>query len=422
MRRPGPQKWVLKFAVYREVRRRLKRLNTIRKVVRKPRDLYEYSCGLMDGLMYRWTIEYGDAEFRVGVEKPQAVVQEEFKKARTWLLGVIRMQEKVYSRSHMVRLLREGVESEARRGLGDDPGKVEAGAGSSRDLQMLYMTLTQPDEDDPEDVNEWDYEDHLDVAFLIAMHCDYARKYADVLEKLYESTGRRRSKSLSPTQSIMRRIIQKTQSAKVDGFACAIPLAAIKLMPLTDQACGICQNGYLDVQSFSTEDLIADYPVRIKYCGHVFGKKCLETWMETPLMDAAKYPHHTCPVCRVKIEGRQVPRAPRELIKHYREEDAIETVMREADNELEEEDCRDGILRCISEEVALVELSKEVEGPRIAGKLRSEKLRQCSEVLGKGLEEIKEERRMWGFVGEKKETMWRKIGEEWRMYGSSEAK
>ncbi|KAF1962515.1 hypothetical protein CC80DRAFT_462673 [Byssothecium circinans] len=335
--------------------------------------------------------------------KPRSVVHEEFSKARVWLLGVVRMQEKVYDKSHLYRLFRAGIEREAKQ-TGDE---------STRDLERLYMALTHPDEDDLDDDDEWDYEDHLEVAFLITMHYNYAEKYANVLQKLQERTARRPNKSLSPIQRITRRVIEKTESTKVDGFACAIPLAAIKVLPEEDQACGICQHAYLDLHSFPVEDLIADYPVRIKYCGHIFGKQCLETWMDTPLIDAAKYPFHTCPVCRVKIEGRATPQIPRELIKHVSKGAAIKAMIKESDDELDEVECRHGILRCVSEDVALKELSREVEGLRLAGKLKRERLRQCTEALEGRMKEIGEEKRVWGFVGQEKEKVWRSFSEEW---------
>ncbi|KAF2646748.1 hypothetical protein P280DRAFT_464928 [Massarina eburnea CBS 473.64] len=411
-------------AVYRSVRRRLKRLATIREVVRRPRDLLYYSIGYVEDLSYRYQIENAGKMFRL-MGKSRLVMQTEFEKAREWLFGVVKMQEKVFEKADLYRLLRAGVEKEGTSGNDEAASQGPGAAGgeeaeSTRDLRKLYMRLTESDrEDEAEDDEEWDFEDHLESAFILTLQDNYAEKYAAILQKLRERVGRRPNSSLSPTQRILRRMIEKTQSSKVDNIACAIPLTAIQAMSEEDQSCSICQNAYLDLHTFPIEDLIADYPVRIKYCGHIYGKQCLETWMETPLIDAAKYPFHTCPICRVQIEGRESCEKPKDLARHVHKDVAIKAVIKEADYEIDEYECMEGMLKCISDEIILAELSREVTGLEKGCKLIGTKLKECKTVLEKRKRENDEEKKMWGFEGEEQRKIWSRIGEKWRECGKS---
>jgi hypothetical protein len=406
LQRLGLSTVALIFAVYRQVRRRLKRLSIMQKIVRKPESLSIYSTEYLYDIRYRWSLEHPSIPFRVGNAKGQPWADAEYKKARDWLLQVVKMQSAVIEKPQMFRLLRSAIEKEGR-------SPEEEAADPTSDLERLYKALTNADlpRDSEEDIDDWDFEYHLDTAFMMTLHHDYATKHAAVLEKLREVTGRGRNRSLSPTERIIQRMLSKIQSSSVDEFACAIALSAIKAMPEEDQACPICQNAYLDLHNFSVEDLIADYPVGVKYCGHVFGKSCLETWIGTPLSDPAKYPVHTCPTCRTDIEGCDTPKAPIALYKHVAKDETVK-MFRKVE-ELEQDECREGILRAVSEEIALKNLDREVEGMRILEMLEKAKLDECKDVLARRLKELLEEKKMWGFRGEKMEELWQEIEDQW---------
>jgi hypothetical protein len=210
-------------------------------------------------------------------------------------------------------------------------------------------------------------------------------------------------------------IVHKALSAKVDHFACAVPLSIIKHSTAdTDYegACPICQNSYTS-PDFPVEDLLADYPVRIKYCGHIVGKSCLEEWMITPKIDEAKYPFRTCPMCRIAIEGSPLPPVPTDLRKHLKSSRmAIETLYDiEGMAEMDAEDCMDAILACMSEEIAAEELLKEGESGSLIGEDGLDGLR-C--YIGLVMENLGKEKWAWGFRGE---GVWKKLRDGWAQSG-----
>jgi hypothetical protein len=136
--------------------------------------------------------------------------------------------------------------------------------------------------------------------------------------------------------------------------------------------------------------------------------------MSTPKIDEAKYPHRTCPLCRVKIEGVKAPEVPQALLKHLREDRrALETVrelMYGYDIELSE--CLDLTVACMSEEIACKELlaelgrSKTAMGGGVNGQLyvREEK------VFSDKLAELRKEKWAWGFRGD---GIWGQLRDEW---------
>jgi hypothetical protein len=159
-------------------------------------------------------------------------------------------------------------------------------------------------------------------------------------------------------------------------------------------------------EAFQIEDLLADFPVRIKQCGHIVGKACLERWMITPKIDEAKYPYRTCPLCRTKIEGVKTPKVPQTLLKHLRaDRRALETVHELVYGyDIELNECLDLVVACMSEDIACKELLAEVVG----GYDREEK------YLSDKLAELRKETWAWGFRGH---SVWAKLRDEWMNSG-----
>ncbi|KAF1967308.1 hypothetical protein BU23DRAFT_602986 [Bimuria novae-zelandiae CBS 107.79] len=383
-----------KGEVYRQVHQRLKQLAEVRALVRNTSkngdDLLREPPYYLSEI---FQIKYPDTPFRLDVIPSSDQIKREIEQAQTWLLQTITLQARHLPREHMIRILRFALE------------KPES---DWNDIDKLYMALT--------DAEESDAEDRLDFAFALVLHYRYAETYAPVLRKLQEHEQHRirLERQRSPTgpsqEAIRARISQKVQSVKVDNFACAIPVSSIVNTPSEEErGCPVCRNDYLDFASFDIADLIADYPVKIKYCGHVIGKSCLETWMDTPLADPAKYPHRTCPLCRTEIEGVDLPTQP-DFLRQHVDEDRRAVFLADRLG-LEDEECWDGLLRLMSEEIVLEELLAEVEGKLMVNGEEQECLAKAKTVLKDKLKELGEEKGAWGFST--KEAKWAIAKKAW---------
>ncbi|PVI04345.1 hypothetical protein DM02DRAFT_611601 [Periconia macrospinosa] len=334
----------------------------------------------------------------------RAVWWKECDKAKRFLKDTIKLHEKTHDKPQMVRLFRSAIEKQM-----DDDKK------SLTDMERLYMTLTDPD-DDPFEI-EWDAEDHIDTAFALILHHNYADVYEDMLEKLRDVAGREANRSLSPSQRIMRRIIEKARSTKIDTFACAAPLATIRKLPEEEQSCPICRNGYLDTKSFSIDALIADYPHRIIHCGHIIGKECLETWMRTPLPDPARYPQYTCPICRIPLKNDTSADLPSFLYEHISKNESVKKIKKKGD--LRTKDIYGGILGCLSEEFALQELGDEIQRQWSDDKILPDQKDDWNKTLLENIHKIRQEKTRWGFLGSGMEIEWQRMGQVWMGSGTT---
>ncbi|KAL1597278.1 hypothetical protein SLS60_008862 [Paraconiothyrium brasiliense] len=364
--------------VHTQVQRRLNRLAQVRALVCDIGDQGLIHCSI-ERLSGRWEAINPHTTFRpnnfVSVEQ----TRQELEQARSWLLQIISLQTRHLSKGGMNHLFGRAIEEPA---------------DTWTDMEKLYMALTGEE--------HGNVEESLEYAFSVALHYQYAESHRYTLSRLQQQEDRRvrhekkRSLPRPSEEAIRNRILHKLQSVDVNNFTCAVPISSLNESLSEDSgACPVCRNAYLDFASFPAEDLISDYPVKIKYCGHIIGKSCLETWMETPLADPAKYPHRTCPLCRKAIEGVELP-APPQIIQQHVEENrnAISLADRLG---LEDEECWDALLGLVSEEILLKELESEVKGKLLVGGGDEERLKKAQMVLSSKLEELDEEKVMWGF-------------------------
>jgi hypothetical protein len=345
-------------------------------------------------------------------------VEEEAIAAGKWLFGMLDCHDRTLDREQQMRLFRAAVEKQ----MADQKERWT-------EMETLYMALT--------DYQLKSTEERLRAALGVVLLLNLAENLQDVSKLAAVRTDRihRATTMDDELDDIRDTFVERTRSIRVDHFACAIPLSLLtttanNVSVVDDNAgcCPICQNSYTALstkppgeslqatssEGFQVEDLLADFPVRIKHCGHIVGKACLERWMSTPKIDEAKYPHRTCPLCRVKIEGVKTPEVPQALLKHLREDRrALETVrelMYGYDIELSE--CLDLTVACMSEEIACKELlaelgrSKTAMGGGVNGQLyvREEK------VFSDKLAELRKEKWAWGFRGD---GIWGQLRDEW---------
>jgi hypothetical protein len=295
-------------------------------------------------------------------------------------------------------------------------------------METLYMALT--------DYNLATPGERLRSAFRVVLHLKFAERLRDISTLATVRTKRlQRATTLDAEMDEIRdRLVERMRLVKVDHFACAIPLTLLTATAnnpsiVDDNAgcCGICKISYTalsaepepDDETTSSEsleaspaalrikELLADFPIRIKYCGHIVGKACLERWMATPKIDEAKYPHRTCPLCRVKIEGITAPEVPLALVKHLREDwRAMETVKELAYGyDIELRECLDMVVACMSDEIACKELLAEIRRTAVGlAYARVEK------VLHGKMSELEKEKWAWGFRGR---GIWGTLRDEW---------
>jgi len=327
-------------------------------------------------------------------------VEHEAKQARDWLVDVLASHVKLLGREQGVRLFRSAVEKE-----------LTGAQNQWTDMEKLYMALTSFDTPQPEA--------RLRTAFLMVLQLNFPERLADVRKLATERCEaiQRVANVDAEINTVRASIVERMQSIKVDHFACAIPLATLKLRPdIVDDnegCCPVCQNSYTDLSTNTPQELFADFPIRIKHCGHIIGKGCLERWMSTPKIEEAKYPHRTCPMCRVKIEGVPAPTTPQSLRKHVKSDRRAMETLRELlygwDIELDE--ALDAVVACMSEEICCEELLavlKNAKGTTRWGYESDEKkLEERMAILNK-------EKRAWGFRGN---GVWRPLRDEWMNSG-----
>ena len=318
--------------------------------------------------------------------------------ARNWLHSMLDLQDQVMLREDEMPMFRFAVEKQ-----------MSGQKNNYTEKERLYMALSS--------TQMTSSFERLRAAFLVVFHLNLAKHLKDVTELAIVRADRLQRSADAELEAIhtLESIVQKTVSITVDYFACAIPLSLLtsnvsNTSVVDDNAgcCSICQNSYTAFSEFPIEDLLADYPVRIKHCGHVVGKACLEQWMITPKIDEAKYPHRTCPLCRVKVEGVEGPATPHGLRKHLRNDrrslESLHELAYGYDITLDE--CIDTIVACMSKEIACTELLSEVQ--RNGGDEKQEG------TLRKVLTELRKEKKLWGLGGN---GIWSKFRDEWRDSG-----
>jgi hypothetical protein len=320
--------------------------------------------------------------------------------AREWLVHVLASHTKLLRREHEIRIFRFAIEKEL-------TGAKEEWS----DIERLYMTLTNLDI--PDAIQR------LRMAFLMVIQFNFVERLGDI-DKLatQQCEAIERASTLDSEANHARSdIVERAQNIKVDHFACATPLASLKLRPdIVDDnegCCPICQNSYTNLSTNTLQELLDDFPVRIKYCGHIIGKACLERWMCTPKINVARYPDRTCPMCRVKIEGVATPPIPTSLRMHVKNNrmaaETLKDLMYNYDMEVDE--CLDTIGACMNEEIACRELLDVINKEKRNNKRSFEREEK---MLEEKMERLKKEKWTWGFRGEQ---VWRQLSAEWMNSG-----
>jgi hypothetical protein len=340
-------------------------------------------------------------------------LEREVIEAQKWLLEMLDSNDRLLDKENQMRLFRSAVE------------KQLAGSDLS-EKEQLYMALTDYELSSPQE--------RLRSGLILVLHLglNNSLKDANLLSAVRTERLDRAANMDSALEDVRELLAEKARSITVDNIACAIPLSE-SIEPKDENAgcCPVCQSSYIalhidqDTQdvgdqnaakglqnpstspepTFRIEDLLADYPVRVKYCGHIMGKRCLETWMATPKIEEAKFPHRTCPFCRAKLEGVKPPVI--RLLPHFKGNiRALETVRELVwGHDLEIPQCLNTINACMSEEIACEELITIV----------SEKgLKKESDFLKEKLRRLNKEKWAWGFRGN---GIWAKIREEWMNSG-----
>jgi hypothetical protein len=328
-------------------------------------------------------------------------ILEGLERAQLWLGDLLASHVNLLKREHYMRMFRLATEKEL-AGLTEQWTHME----------KVYMTLTCPTEADPVQ--------RLRMTILLVLELNFAEQLAHVskLAKQRAKDIQRIATLNQDANDIRSSIVDRTREIMVDHFACAIQLARLELRAdIVDEnegCCPICQNSYTDLTTNTVTDLLADYPVRIKYCGHIIGKSCLEQWMSTPKIDEAKYPHRTCPLCRVKIEGVQAPPYPPSLKAHIKTNRVASETLRELAYgwDMEIEECMNTIATCMSEEIACEELLVVIKS--MVGKTRWG-YENDEKMLKEKMEKVKQERWVWGVAGDR---AWRHIRDEWMDSGT----
>ncbi|KAF1834108.1 hypothetical protein BDW02DRAFT_569384 [Decorospora gaudefroyi] len=329
-------------------------------------------------------------------------VEEEAPEALQWLFDMLDCHDRLLDREHQMRLFRLAVEKQMH-------GRQHCWTQKER----LYMALTDCELTSPEercDLALWS-----SYTLRLAELKDINKQVAIRTEHL-----QRTSTMDSDIDDIREHLYEKACNMAIDHFACAVPLSIATAknpsVVLDDNAgcCPICRNSYtaLSTSNVDTDteddsrmeellDLLADFPVRIKYCGHIIGKACLEQWMVIPKLDEHKYDNRTCPMCRVEIEGVDAPEMPQGLRKHLRKDaGAVETareLMQGYDVDLDE--CFYLILACMSEEIACEELLAAIGDTD-----------KDADVLRAQLANLREEKWAWGFSDD---GLWMQLRAEW---------
>ena len=234
---------------------------------------------------------------------------------------------------------------------------------------------------------------------------EQARIYAELREAALTRIQARDQEGLF----VYERIVRKSEAKNLDWFACAVHLSELEGK---EGSCPICQKSYTVVdEGNSFEEILSDFPVHIKYCNHIFGKACLEKWMETPKIDGSPNLKHTCPTCRVDLESRRLPRLPDGLRRHVIKTNphAQETVKELLHgHELDTDDCLFSVLACMSDEIAI----EQVQGLIAEETLKTgERFLDGDLIMAGKLEDIRLEKGFWGF--KKGDAVWKAMREKW---------
>ncbi|XP_014558813.1 hypothetical protein COCVIDRAFT_93496 [Bipolaris victoriae FI3] len=384
-------------AAYQRVRLRMRILEDVCRLAKEDGQLENVLCIAPDMLRRLEKHRFPYPSRLEGLSDARVV--EEATAARKWLFAVLGCQIKVMPREQEMRTIKLAVGKQLKGQQGDWSEK-----------ERLYMALT--------DYSLPSCESRLQAGFMVVLHRNLAEHLQDVVKlgAVYTERLQRLSDEAADFLDTLTHIADKAESIVVDHFACAIPLAQLATTAndtpaISDDSaacCPICQNPYTALSEFPIYELLDDYPVRIKHCGHVVGKACLEQWMMTPKIDEAKYPHRTCPLCRVKVEGVKPPETPRALKKHFQDDRRAMEALFELiyGFGVEVEDCMSAVAKCMSEEIACIELSTVVA--------RNGSNEEQCEVLKKKLKELQKEKRVWGFRGD---GVWSRLREEWMNSG-----
>ncbi|EUC44807.1 hypothetical protein COCMIDRAFT_97339 [Bipolaris oryzae ATCC 44560] len=389
--------WVNEQAAYQRVRLRMRILEDVCRLAQEDNRLENVLCIAPDILR---RLEKHRFPYPPRLEDlDDAQVVEEATAARKWLSAVLDCHIKAMPREQEMLTIKLAV------------GKQYKGQqGDWTERERLYMALT--------DYSLPSSESRLQAGFMVALHRNLAEHLQDIVKlgAVYTERLQRLSDEAADLLDTLARIADKAESIVVDHFACAIPLAQLATTTNdtrvigddTAACCPICQNPYTALSEFPIHELLDDYPVRIKHCGHVVGKACLEQWMMTPKIEEAKYPHRTCPLCRVKVEGVKPPETPRALKKHFQDDRRAMEALHELiyGFGVEVEDCMSAVAKCMSEEIACTELLTVVA--------RSGSNEEQCEVLKEEVKELQKEKRAWGFRGE---GVWSRLRDEWMKSG-----
>lgn len=322
-------------------------------------------------------------------------------KATKWLYDVVLRHEKLLTREQQLRMFRSAIEKEI-------SGREDILTG----MERLYLRFTAPE--------IATLEHRVIAALIVVIDLKLVDELAEVAPRLAIVVETKRAsqdaREVGPeVVQIFINLVHDMSRPIIDNFACAASLedltskSAKDVVDDNEGCCPICQLSYTDLSSRELEELIQDYPVTIKYCGHTLGKACLERWLRTPKIDEARYPRRTCPICRVNIESVKLPRSP--LYEHMKHNRRLQETMRELVYEwgMEVDECLDQILATINKEIAVEELrpfimeKTEHSTDAMDVLLRSE-LDACTVWLNQF-------RDMWGFRGE---AAWTKLKREWQ--------
>ncbi|KAL6706215.1 hypothetical protein ACN47E_005950 [Coniothyrium glycines] len=324
-------------------------------------------------------------------------------RAQQWLLAMLTHNEKLLSREQELRTLRRAVEN----------GMLNRGVPMT-DLERILLALS--------DYNMPSPMDRLDAATQIILHIGVDGHLDDVRRRTAERVEQfQRAESWRTSQDeVYEELASTARMVTVDHFACAIPLAQLKASGpssvVDDNAgcCPVCQQSYTDVTNFTAEDLLEDYPVRIKHCGHVIGRSCLSKWMDTPKIDEAKYPYRTCPMCRVKLEGVVPPKIPTLIREHlHRNRHAIATIQALTMGwDLEFDECVSSLFVVMSRDIACSELVAEFQRQKINNEDGAFDTQVA--LLNAKAEGLKKEKWAWGFRGH---AVWKTLRTEWMNSG-----
>ncbi|KAH7071385.1 phosphatase 2C-like domain-containing protein [Paraphoma chrysanthemicola] len=382
--------------VYKHVRRRRRNLGEVRKIENHLLVLQDMSR----------TDMYSVAELRGLPRLPERLLsgpdhdaKPKVLRAQEWTISILTGHATLLKKEHEIRMFRSAVEKE-----------LASATDNWTEMERVYMVLTDFDSDATQG---------LKAAFVEVLYLNLADSLDGVgkLIAQHHEAVQHTLKRTGEAEATRVRIIERMRDIKVDHFACAIPLGSLQSQPdVVDDnqgCCPVCQNSYTDLSANTAQDLLADFPVRIKHCGHTIGKACLEQWMITPKIAAAKYPHRTCPMCRVKIEGVRSPRPPPALRRHIQMDRRGNETLRDMlyNWDMEVEECLETIVACMSVEIACEEVLatiEELRGKSVSAHEKDDK------ILKDKMEEINKEKWVWGFRGDR---IWRQLRDEWMKSG-----